>query len=474
MARLDRIERGVQFSAGRGRRVARHGVRARAARRMPLPAVPVPAPVVSRPPPLRFRRAAGPPLPGRRSGHPDPVVVAVPRRSRLHGRIAPDRPTAAGAGTGPAPDEGGASAGAEQSQAAPVPPAAPTAPAETPPSAPRTPVPGRPRLRVVAVGAPGVAHGGTGGRRPVPASGRPASGPAPTPAPAPAPVPTAVAPGPAPLRRRVRESTRLHDLAQHPGGGQEPPPVHLDPAQPERPGDRPERHVLQIGFVNAGARDNFMSSGSEDGAAAGPWPSSSTCSGRSRRSSTPSGGSASPPPPVPSGGPRRIRCRWVRSRWIRWCRWIRWWLVTAVVAATEAVRPHSARRHPSPAARAPRRPRPPRRDRRPTRRPPQRPDPRPPSARPVSPEDDIPEDDDPDLDESAPPSARNCWYGSWGRRWSRRFPHGSSSSAGSTSRRGAGPRVPGPALEEPTSLPAPALRKPAQTAPGPFPLGFTP
>ncbi|GAB2327966.1 hypothetical protein STREPTOSP366_31490, partial [Streptomyces variabilis] len=43
-------------------------------------------------------------------------------------------------------------------------------------------------------------------------------------------------------RRRRRRPRPPHALAEHPGDGEEPPPLHLDPAQPERPGDRLRRH----------------------------------------------------------------------------------------------------------------------------------------------------------------------------------------------------------------------------------------
>ena len=137
--------------------------------------------------------------------------------------------------------------------------------------------------------------------------------------------------------------------------------------------------TLQIGFVNAGARDNFASSGSED-VLSRRWPSSSACSGRSRRSSTrraarrpgPGGRPAAARPVRPGGtgyGGRR----------------------------PAAPRPAAARRpRPRPAAPPPRQP-----GAAPAPAPPRAPHRRPGAAAPVAPEDDIPEDDDPDLDESA-------------------------------------------------------------------------
>ncbi|MFD0429688.1 DNA polymerase III subunit gamma and tau [Streptomyces zhihengii] len=48
--------------------------------------------------------------------------------------------------------------------------------------------------------------------------------------------------GPGVARGRAGRGPGAEHVAGHPGGGQEPPPLHLDPPQPERPGGRLRRH----------------------------------------------------------------------------------------------------------------------------------------------------------------------------------------------------------------------------------------
>ncbi|MGW7014041.1 DNA polymerase III subunit gamma and tau [Streptomyces sp. NPDC054951] len=266
MARLDRIERGVNFSPGGGAQGAAHGA----------PAMPpmgyVPGPEAH----------AGAPLPGGAPIPPGGGAAAAraavrgpgPGQGPVPGQ-APDRSAAPAAPTAPAPAQ---------------PPAAPPAPAHT--SAPPAPAPvaaSAPPVEEVpaaspqaaAQPAPGAwptATAAGSGRRPggwptaAPAGGggRPPATPAPASAPAasagpPAPAPAA-APAPAP-------------------GGYAPPSGGLDPRMLwpnilEAVKNRrrftwillsQNAHVagfdgttLQLGFVNAGARDNFTSSGSED------------------------------------------------------------------------------------------------------------------------------------------------------------------------------------------------------------------
>lgn len=139
--------------------------------------------------------------------------------------------------------------------------------------------------------------------------------------------------------------------------------------------------TLQLGFVNAGARDNFLSSGSEDvlrqalaeqfnvhwkieasldtsGGSAAPPPSAGPGIGGGGYGS----GSAAPPPASRPSTPQQ--------------------------PATPAPGPST---HRAPAGPAPA----------PAPTPPQTSHPSAPEPPPVSPEDDVPEDDDPDLDESA-------------------------------------------------------------------------
>ena len=145
--------------------------------------------------------------------------------------------------------------------------------------------------------------------------------------------------------------------------------------------------TLQIGFVNAGARDNFLSSGSEEvlrqalgeqfqvqwkieaivdtsGGTAAPPPTAGPGTGGGY---APGGGYGSPstatPPASRPSAPQQ----------------------PAAPAPGPSVPQTPATRAPAPSA--------------PT--PPPAPPPSAPEPPPVSPEDDIPEDDDPDLDESA-------------------------------------------------------------------------
>ncbi|MEV5932515.1 DNA polymerase III subunit gamma and tau [Streptomyces sp. NPDC093250] len=332
MARLDRIERGVNFSAGAG------GAGAPAMGYVP-----------------------GPEAHGGAQGQGD----IEPGGGAAAARAAVRAP-----GPGPAPT--------------PAPPA-PT-PAQAPPPAPAE-SPAAP-----AAGAPGAwptaasAGGGGGGRRPggwptaTPAGGRPAAAApptAPSPAPAPAPAPSGGGGGldPRNLWPNILETVKnrrrftwilLSQNAQVTGF---------------------DGTTLQLGFVNAGARDNFLSSGSEDvlrqalaeqfhvqwkieavvdpsgGGAAAPAPSGSSgpsgpSSGRNGGGYGGGGGGGY----GGSGGGQRPS--------------------TPQAAPPPAPAQPTPAPAPSPAPAAPR---------------PSAPEPPPP----VSPEDDIPEDDDPDLDESA-------------------------------------------------------------------------
>ncbi|MFJ5060284.1 DNA polymerase III subunit gamma and tau [Streptomyces nigra] len=228
MARLDRLERGVSFSAGAGAPAMGYapGPEAHAA----------PAPAQAAPP------QAAPPVP------PGGGLAAARAAVR-----------------GPAPEAPAAPAGAPTAEPpAPPAPAAQPAPAPQAPPAPAAPAPGAWPTAAPAGGGrrPGgwpttaPAGGGTGTPAPTPA---PAAAPAPTSAPAPAPAP-ASAPAPAAaggldprqlwpnILEAVKNRRRftwilLSQNAQVAGF---------------------DGTTLQLGFVNAGARDNFASSGSED------------------------------------------------------------------------------------------------------------------------------------------------------------------------------------------------------------------
>ncbi|MFC8307863.1 DNA polymerase III subunit gamma and tau [Streptomyces olivaceus] len=277
MARLDRIERGVQFSAGTG-----------------APAVGyVPGPEA---------HAGGGGAPGGGGGGAAPEAAVPPGGGPAAARAAVRNPGA------------GAGAGGASSEAGGVP--APTAPAPAPAPAPVPASDGPAAAAPSSAPAPGAwptAAPAGGGRRPggwptaAPAGGgQPRTPAAPGPAPAPASAPAAQAPAPA---------------AAAPAPASPPPGAGVDPRQIwpnilEAVKNRRrftwillsqnaqvtgfDGTSLQIGFVNAGARDNFVSSGSEDVLRAAlaeqfnvQWKIEAVVD--------PSGGSAPPPPSGPSG-----------------------------------------------------------------------------------------------------------------------------------------------------------------------------
>ncbi|GGQ71784.1 hypothetical protein GCM10010280_17440 [Streptomyces pilosus] len=352
MARLDRIERGVNFTPG-----AAGAVGTPAAGYVPGP-----------------EAHGGGAAPDQGSVGPGGGPAAARAAVRGPGPAAP-APTP----PAPAPVRAAPSPAAAPAPAAPAPAAEqPVAPAAAAPGAPAA-APGAWPTAAPAGGAAGRRPGGWptaaptggGGRPPAPSAPAPTSAPAPAPAPAPAaqaaaaPAPTAPAgggPDPRTLWPNILETVKnrrrftwilLSQNAQVTGF---------------------DGTTLQLGFVNAGARDNFLSSGSEDVLRQAlaeqfhvQWKIEAVVD--------PSGGGAVAPAPAgPPGGyggggggygspeaaPRPSAPR---------------------PSAPTADRPAGP---PGPAAPAPA-PRPPA--------------PEPPA--PVSPEDDIPEDDDPDLDESA-------------------------------------------------------------------------
>ncbi|MCX5036814.1 DNA polymerase III subunit gamma and tau [Streptomyces coelicoflavus] len=405
MARLDRIERGVQFSAGAGAPAMGYvpgpeahagGAGGAAPAAAPVPVPPGGGPAAARAA-VRGQGAAAP------TGAPVGAPGGGPGSGPGSGPSA-DSDSGAGAGAGSSFDAGGPPGGGGRPQAAPSSaadgPAAPPAPApapapaEDPASAPAS-----------APGAWPTAAPAGGGRRPggwptaAPAGGgqsRTAAAPGPGSAPAAtrAPAPAAAAPAPAPVAA--------------PSGAPGVDPRSLWPNILEAVKNRRrftwillsqnaqvtgfDGTSLQLGFVNAGARDNFVSSGSEDVLRQAlaeqfnvQWKIDAVVD--------PSGGSA-PPPAGPSGpsGPSGSSGGYgggggfgaggaggsggggfggsaPAQR-------------PSAPAATPAAPP--AAPAPDPAS-APA----------PASRPPA------PEPPPVSPEDDIPEDDDPDLDESA-------------------------------------------------------------------------
>ncbi|MCX5369516.1 DNA polymerase III subunit gamma and tau [Streptomyces sp. NBC_00103] len=263
MARLDRIERGVNFSPGGGAQGAAHGAPA-------MPAMGyVPGPEAH----------PGAPLPGGAPIPPGGGAAAAraavrgpgPGQGPVPGQ-APDRSAAPAAPPAPAQPPAAPPAPAHTSAPAPAPVAASAPPVEEVPAespqAPAQPAPGA--WPTATAAGSGRRPGGWPTAAPAGGGGRPPATPAPAPAPAasagpPAPAPAAT-PAPAP-------------------GGYAPPSGGLDPRMLwpnilEAVKNRrrftwillsQNAHVagfdgttLQLGFVNAGARDNFTSSGSED------------------------------------------------------------------------------------------------------------------------------------------------------------------------------------------------------------------
>ncbi|MFE0414217.1 DNA polymerase III subunit gamma and tau [Streptomyces tendae] len=373
MARLDRIERGVQFSAGAGAPAMGYvpGPEAHAGAAGVAPAT---APV----PPGGGPAAARAAVRGQGAGAPAGAPGGGPYGDAAAG-------SGSGADVGGSPADGGPPQAAPSS-AAPA-PAAPS-PATPPPAAPGSaPAPGAWPTAAPAGGGrrPGgwptaAPAGGGPSRAPAPSGSGSGAGPAAAPTPAPTPAPASAAPASAPT--------------SPPPGASGVDPRSLWPNILEAVKNRRrftwillsqnaqvtgfDGTSLQLGFVNAGARDNFVSSGSEDVLRQAlaeqfnvQWKIDAVVD--------PSGGGSAPPPGAgPSGGfggsggggfgggggggfgggapaPR-----------------------PSSPAAAPAAPPQAPAPAPAPAPR-PSAPEPP----------------------PVSPEDDTPEDDDPDLDESA-------------------------------------------------------------------------
>ncbi|WP_242514004.1 DNA polymerase III subunit gamma and tau [Streptomyces leeuwenhoekii] len=226
MARLDRIERGVQFSAGAG---------APAMGYVPGPDAHAGAPRSVPPaadPPRPGGRARVRPTGGRRTGRGAPPARHGRRAGRRRRRARCRRP----APPLPRPPPCRAHGARARSRTRPTPAPPPgTCRRRAAAAAPR-PAPGHAAAAGSGAGRR-LAHGGARGRR----TARDAR--------------LALRRGagsPRRCRRAAGRRFRLPSrgqrsrpplaLAEHPGGGQEPPPVHLDPAQPERPGDRLRRH----------------------------------------------------------------------------------------------------------------------------------------------------------------------------------------------------------------------------------------
>ncbi|MEU0770918.1 DNA polymerase III subunit gamma and tau [Streptomyces albogriseolus] len=356
MARLDRIERGVQFSAGG----AAAGV-----------------PALGHVPGPEAHHGAAAPAPDAVEPGGGPAAARAAVRTQ-------GQPTPA---TAPSPDRTQAQTQAPAPAPAP-PPAAPQAPPAAAAPAPATPAPG---AWPTATPAGGGGTGAGAGRRPggwptaAPTGGGASRAQSPQPAAPSAPAASAtpsVPPAPA-------------TPATPPGGGGGGlDPRMLWPNILETVKNRRrftwillsqnaqvtgfDGTTLQLGFVNAGARDNFVSSGSED-VLRQALTEQFNVQWKIEAVVDPSGGGG-PAASGPAGGPSGGRSG------------------GSGYGAPGGGGPGDTRRPPSPQASAPTPPSPapsapaPATASRPAA-------PEPPA--PVSPEDDIPEDDDPDLDESA-------------------------------------------------------------------------
>ncbi|MER6630449.1 DNA polymerase III subunit gamma and tau [Streptomyces sp. NPDC000987] len=252
MARLDRIERGVSFSGGGG---------APAMGYAPGPDAHAPGGAVP----------GGAPVP--------PGGGPAAARAAVRGSGAPGTGPAAGAPAAPGgvvPGGGGVANGAGSGLPAAAPAAAAPTPAAPAPAVPAPAVPAAP-VAPPAGSAPAAAVGPGGGSRPRRlahrgpgrqwpsarwlAHGHPRRCRTARPGrPGPRPRSRRARTGPRPgggrgtrLRTAQRRPRPPHALAEHPGSGQEPPPLHLDPAQPERPGGRLRRHDPPAGLRQRGS-----------------------------------------------------------------------------------------------------------------------------------------------------------------------------------------------------------------------------
>ncbi|ALV34817.1 DNA polymerase III subunit gamma and tau [Streptomyces sp. CdTB01] len=281
MARLDRLERGVNFSAGGALPTAGY----------------VPGPEA---------HGAGPAGPGGPGG---PAGPAMPAGAPVAPGGGPAAARAAVRGSG-APGAPAQAAPAVPSPVAPQ-PTPQTAPQPQPQSSPPpTPAPAAPAPAAATASAPGAwptAAPAGGGRRP---GGWPTAAPAGGGGQPPATAPSA--PAPAPAAASTPAPAAGEPAYAPPSGGLDPRmlwPNILEAVKNRRRFTwillSQNAHVagfdgttLQLGFVNAGARDNFVSSGSEDVLKAALGEQFSV-QWKIEAVVDPSGGSG----PPPSGGP---------------------------------------------------------------------------------------------------------------------------------------------------------------------------
>lgn len=273
MARLDRLERGVNFSAGGGAGMPAMGY-------VPGPDAHAGAAAAPVPPgggPAAARAAV------RVSGGPGQAPAAGPG-APTGGAAGGTGGTAAPGPTGQTPPAPAAPGEAPQSghrpqpsqapptpEPAPAPPSTPTpAPAAATPQAPSAPAPGAWPTAAPAGGGrrpggwPTATPAGGGTQPPAPADGTPAPTPQQPPAPAPAPTaaPTAGAsPAYTPPSSGVDPRMLWPNILEAVKNRRRFTWILLSQNAQVTGFDGT---TLQLGFVNAGARDNFASSGSED------------------------------------------------------------------------------------------------------------------------------------------------------------------------------------------------------------------
>ncbi|MFI1481423.1 DNA polymerase III subunit gamma and tau [Streptomyces sp. NPDC020747] len=389
MARLDRIERGVNFTGAASAGAPAMGY--------------VPGPDAHAGMPTGVQGGGmTPSAPSAPSALSAPPVPSVPpgggpaaARAAVRGAGGPGGDTGPGGVTGPGAAQAPTPAQAPASDQAPT-AAAPAPAASTPAPAPEQPPAQAPPSAPAAGAAPGAWPAATAagsGRRP---------GGWPTATPAGGGQPPVAAPGlPAPQAPQSQPQTQAPAPAAAyasppPSGG--PDPRMLWPNILEAVKNRRrftwillsqnaqvtgfDGTTLQIGFVNAGARDNFASSGSEEVLKQAltelfnvHWKVEAVVD--------PSGGSAPPPAPGPGSG-------------------YGGGYGTGGAPAPAAPRPapqQPTAPAPRPASSAPQSQF--QSQSAPASGPASAPRPSAPEPPPISPEDDIPEDDDPDLDESA-------------------------------------------------------------------------
>lgn len=382
MARLDRLERGISFSGGGGTPAMGY---------VPGPEAPAHTDAHAR-------------MPGGGGGAPVPPGGGVAAaRAAVRGQGVPAGAQGPGGGSGPVapppPAPVAAPAGGPGTGPVPASAPAPAAPAPTPAPVPAAPEPAA--AQAPAAQAPGAwptAAPAGGGRRP---GGWPTAAPAggggnrPSPAAAPAGGPGGQGGAPRAAASAPAAPPQASAAYAPPAGGLDPRTLWPNILEAVKNRRRFtwillsqnaqvtgfDGTTLQIGFVNAGARDNFASSGSED-VLRQALAEQFHVQWKIEALVDPSGGSAPPPSggspgfgggggyggPPAGGGPGGPPAAPRQS--------------APQPAAPAAHRGGNGASAPAPAATAP------------------RPAPAPEPA-PVAPEDDTPEDDDPDLDESA-------------------------------------------------------------------------